>query len=513
MYANIPVLALLTALPMLGALALWIVQPLRAYAQQLGLVITSIVLVGTLLLAGGFNYSAAGEYQYKLTCAWLPSIGVSWAQGVNAMGLSLILLSAVLTLIVFCASMRPDKDGYTLAADWGYVALLLASLAFMLLIFTARDVFLFYLTFEAMLIPVYFLIARYGHGSNPKWAAMKFLLYSLAGGLVMLIGVVGIWAYSPLRNTDKWHQLFLIENLQGVFGKDPALEMFLFVTFFIAFAVKAPMVPVHTWLADAAENARPGTSTLLVGVLDKIGTFGMIAYCLVIFPGATHRAAPTIIVLAVISVIWGAFAALAQKDLLRLVSFTSVSHFGLMVMAIFSGNTLALTGAMVYMVAHGISIAGLFLSSGFLLERTGSQQIADFGGMQKQTPILAASFFIAGLAAIALPGLSGFVPEFMVFMGTFKTYTAAAVICLLSVVVGAVYILLPYQRIFTGPTPKHLQHIEDLNQRERWAVVAPLIALMLVLGLAPQILVGPLNQVSETVNSIQTTATTQGEAK
>lgn len=513
MYANIPVLALLTVLPMLGAIALWLLQPLRPYAQQLGLVFTSLVLLGSLALAGGFNYAQAGDYQYKLTYTWIPSIGVSWAQGVNAMGLAMVLLSATLTLIVFFASMRVGKEGYALATDWGYISLLLASLSFMILIFTARDVFLFYLTFEAMLIPVYFLIARYGHGPNQKWAAMKFLLYSLAGGLVMLIGVVGIWAYSPVRNSEKWYQLFLIENLEGVFIKVPGLEMFLFITFFIAFAVKAPMVPVHTWLADAAENAHPGTSTLLVGVLDKIGTFGMIAYCLVIFPGAAHRAAPTIIVLSVVSVIWGAFAALVQKDILRLVSFTSVSHFGLMVMAIFTGSTLALTGAMVYMVAHGLSIAGLFLSSGFLVERAGTQQIADFGGMQKQTPILAASFFIAGLAAIALPGLSGFVPEFMVFMGTFKTYTAAAVLCLISVVIGAVYILLPYQRMFTGPTPERLQTVKDLGQRERWAVVAPLIVLMLVLGLVPQILVGPLNQVSKTVNTIQTTATTQGEVK
>lgn len=513
MYANSPVLALLTALPMMGAFALWFIPPLRGYAQQLGLAFTSMVLIGSLVLAGGFNYTQAGDYQYNLTYAWIPSIGVSWAQGVNAMGLSMVLLSAILTVIVFCASMRADKEGRVLSKDWGYVALLLASISFMVLIFTARDVFLFYLTFEAMLIPVYFLIARYGHGPNSKWAAMKFLLYSLAGGLVMLIGVVGIWVYSPARYGDRWHQLFLIENLHGVFTKTPGLEMFLFITFFIAFAVKAPMVPVHTWLADTAENAHPGTSTLLVGVLDKIGTFGMITYCLVIFPGAAHRAASTIIVLAVVSVIWGAFAALAQKDILRLVSFTSVSHFGLMVMAIFTGNTLALTGAMIYMVAHGLSIAGLFLSSGFLIERTGFQQIAEFGGMQKQTPILAAGFFISGLAAIALPGLSGFVPEFMVFMGTFKTYTVAAVVCLISVVVGAVYILLPYQRIFTGPTPKYLQTVEDLDQRERWTIVAPLVVLMLVLGLVPQILVGPLNQVSETVTTIQSTSSIQGEVK
>ena len=330
---------------------------------------------------------------------------------------------------------------------------------------------------------------------------MKFLLYSLAGGLVMLIGIVGIYVYSPLAaaSNEQHASLYLIENLAGKLQASPGVEMALMISFFIAFAVKAPMVPVHTWLADTAENARPGTSALLVGILDKIGTFGMITLCLTIFPGASQRAALAFIILAVISVIWGSLAALAQKDLMRLISFTSVAHFGLMVLGIYVGNTVALAGAMVYMVAHGLSIAGMFLIGGFLTERGHSQDIEAYGGMQRVTPLIAGTFLISGLAAIALPGLSGFVPELMVLIGTFRLYQWAAALCLVGVVAGAVYVLLPYQKIFTGKAPEHRKAIKDLDNRERWGVAAPLIVLMLVIGLHPQPLVDLMSQVADQV--------------
>lgn len=542
MEASFPLLSLMVGLPTLVALLLWGVRAMHPYARVIGLSTVSLELLLAVYLAVAFNYASAGSYQWAETYSWMPVVGVSWALGINAMGLAMIVLSVFLTLVVLIASARQlhigekayvdtvrklaalqseadsdDEEPAEVAAAYdqpGYVALTLVSLAFMVLIFSARDLFLFYLTFEAMLIPVYFLIGRYGIGEKTKQAAMKFLLYSLAGGLVMLIGVVAVWAYSPLRFTDKAAGLFLVENLQNVLGAHPHVQMWVFVSFFIAFAVKAPMVPLHTWLADATANARPGTSALLVGILDKIGTFGMISLCLPLFPGASKRAALTIMILAVVSVLWGAFAALAQRDLLRLISFTSVSHFGLMVLAIFSGSTVAMTGAMVYMIAHGLSIAGLFLFGGALVERGGSAKIAEYGGMQQVTPILAAAFLISGLAAIALPGLSGFVPEVMVFMGTFKVAKWAAVCCLVGVVIGAVYVLLPYQRIFTGKVNPKRAQLKDLSLTERWGVFAPLLVVMLVIGLYPAPLVSSLNQVSETlVQSSQSVQTVEGVNK
>lgn len=540
--ASFPLLSLLVAIPAIAAVLLWLVKPLRPFARTIGLVVSALVLMGSIYAAITFQYAQAGSFQWAETYSWLSTIGVSWALGVNGIGLAMLVLSALLVLIVLVASARDlyphelerfapvsaRKSSMAVSGDSqeqdtdtvvdsandrvydepGYVALTLAALAFMVLIFTARDVFLFYLAFEAMLVPMYFLIGCYGGGTGRKAAAMKFLLYSLAGGLVMLLGVVSIWAYSPIRlnNPVNPEGLFLIEKLAGQLPLSHGLELFVFITFFFAFAVKAPMVPVHTWLADTTENARPGTSALLVGILDKIGTYGMVVLCLPLFPYASKVSALVIAILAVISVAWGAFAALAQKDLLRLISFTSVSHFGLMVLGIFSGNTLAMTGALVYMVAHGLSIAGMFLTGGFLVERGNSADLSAYGGMQKVTPLLAGGFFISGLAAIALPGLSGFVPELMVLIGTFKVMKWAAVLSLVGVVFGAVYMLWPYQRIFTGPAPKERQSLPDLSVREAWGVVAPLIALMLIMGLHPQPLIEPLNKVSETVQKVVVTS-------
>lgn len=409
--------------------------------------------------------------------------------GINGLGLVMVVLSAVLVPIALVASWRDEDDQ---ARAGGYFALVLASEAFMILIFSARDVFLFYVAFEAMLVPMYFLVGSYGRGDKARGAALKFLLYSLAGGLVMLLGVIALYTQAPAGANQ-----YLLENLVGKLDATPGMEMFIFITFFIAFAIKAPMVPVHTWLADTAEVARPGTSALLVGILDKIGTFGMITMCLAIFPHASQRAALPIVVFAVISVLWGALAALAQQDLMRLVSFTSVSHFGIMVMGIFVGSQMALTGAMVYMVAHGLSIAAMFLIGGFLTRRAGTQQIGAFGGMQRVTPVLAGTFLVSGLAAVALPGLSGFVPELMVLVGTFAVAPVAAGFAVLAVVAAALYVLLPYQRIFTGPVNPERKHLADLGAREKLAVVAPLIVLMLVAGLYPAPLVNTVSPVAE----------------
>nr|NLD41787.1 NADH-quinone oxidoreductase subunit M [Actinomycetales bacterium] len=258
----------------------------------------------------------------------------------------------------------------------------------------------------------------------------------------------------------------------------------LFISFFIAFAIKAPLVPLHTWLPDTAQQADSGTSTLLVGVLDKLGTFGMITLCLPLFPNASRWAAPVIVVLAVISIIYGGLDAIAQKDFMRLTAMTSVSHFGFIVLGIYIGSTVAMTGAMLYMIAHGVSTAALFLTLGFLERRGRSQWIPDYRGMQRVTPVLAGLFLIAGLSSIALPGLSGFVPEWLVLIGTFEVNYWVAILAVFGVILAAIYILLPYQRMFTGPKEEGIQGAADLNLREKTAI-APLVVAALLLGFAP----------------------------
>lgn len=513
--AAFPWLTVLILVPLVAAIILAAVKPLHRQAKTYGVAVSVLVLAGAIIaFVSEFDTATAGTVQLAETYSWIPSIGVSLAWGVNGMGAVMIGLAVVLVPLVILTAdsdrfLRPHEE-QSGRRDAGYVAWVLALEAVMIAIFAAQDVFLFYVLFEAMLIPVYFLIGSYG-GPKRKAAALKFLLYSLAGGLVMLVGVVAAYVSGPGGPEG-----FLIANLAGSVDGSQTAQMLMFLSFFIAFAVKAPMFPVHTWLPDATEEAPAGTSALLVGVLDKVGTYGMIALCLPLFPGAAQDAAPVIMILALISIIWGGFMAIASKDLMRLIAFTSVSHFGFMVMGIFSGSETAMTGAILYMVAHGVGTAALFLIVGYLAKRGGSQMVTDYGGWQRVTPLLAGGFLIAGLATLSLPGLSGFVPEFMVLAGTFEVSKLIAGISVIGVILAALYILLPYQRVFTGPRPAI--EVKDLGVSEK-TVTGVLVALMLALGFVP----GPIIEIVEPVaeqsavivadNAFATSALTEGNLK
>ncbi len=488
-----PLLSLLVAWPVVGALLLWLVPGVKAAGREFALavaIIEGVLILGAALL---FDWSQSFAFQLVESTAWISPLGVSWSLGVNALGLVMLLLTALLVPIVLFASPRgATKEAKE--SEGNYAALILVLYAFIVVIFAAFDVVVFYLAFEAMLVPLFFMIGRFGHGENRRKAAMKFLIYSLVGGLAMLGGLVTIYA---VGGGGMDGVLFRYDTLAGLLPTASfGIQMGVFITFFIAFAIKAPMVPVHTWLPETAAAARPGTSVLLVGILDKIGTFGMIILCLTFVPEAAYSARWTIIILAVISILWGGFAANGQKDLLRLVSFTSVSHFGFIVLGIFIGSQVALTGAMVFMVAHGLSIAAMFLISGFLIDGGGSQKIAHYGGMQRVTPVLAGTWLFAGLASMSLPGLSGFVPEYLVLMGTYSVNPAVALFSVLGVVLAAMYILLPYQKMFTGPVQQDLKGIPDLDGDQKLAIT-PLLVGMLVLGLWAAPLVGSMDQVSE----------------
>jgi NADH-quinone oxidoreductase subunit M len=472
---GIPILTTLMVVPLLGALALWLVKPLRSVARPFALAVALVELALGVIAVTGFDTAAAGTYQLVEHAAWIPAFGISYALGVNGLGLLMILLSLLLVPLVILAAWRDHGERL-----YAYLALILLLEVFMVGIFAARDLFLFYVIFEAMLIPVYFMIGSFGRGERRRYAAIKFLLYSLAGGLIMLAGVIYLYILGPRGDEG-----FLIDNLTGL-GLDPTTERWLFISFFIAFAVKAPMFPVHTWLPDAAEHAPAGTSVLLVGVLDKVGTFGMVALLLPLFPNASVWAAPFVCALAVISILYGAILALGQEDLMRLVSYTSVSHFGFIILGIFAFTTTSTTGASFYMFNHGLSTGGLFLLGGMLAARGGgSQRIDDFTGLVKPTPMLAGFFLIVGLSALGLPGLSPFVSEFLVLVGSFGTQPSLTVLGTLGVVLAALYILWTVQRIFTGPVPDELADTPDLDIRER-GVIAPLIAIMLVFGFYPE---------------------------
>lgn len=483
-----PFLTILVALPAVGAAVLWALPAqARSRSREIALGVTGLELVLFIVMAAQFDKADAGAFQFSEVHAWIPQIGASWALGVNGIGLLLIALSVILVPLAILAAWREDAD---LKARRDYLALILLSLSFMVGIFAARDVFLFYVLFEAMLIPLYFMIGRFG-GVQRRYAAVKFLLYSLAGGLIMLVAVVALYFAGP-----GGEQAFLTEHLADL-DVSTTTERLMFLAFFIAFAVKAPMVPVHTWLADVAETARPGTTALLVAVLDKTGTFGMITLCLVMFPDAARWAAPGVIVFAVISVIYGALLAIGQRDMMRLVAFTSVSHFGVMILGIFAFQQTSVEGAALYMFNHGLSTAGLFLLVGFLVQRTGTADVDAYGGLQKVVPVFAGTFLVVGLSSLSLPGLSPFVSEIMVFVGAFPVAAAAVIISAVSVVLAALYILLTYKRVFTGPVREEVR-VKELSLRER-LVVGPLIALMLLLGFAPGIAIDYLRQPSADV--------------
>ena len=464
-------------LPLIGAGLIALLPVTNAkLVKQSALLVSLLVAALGIIMTVGFDRGATG-FQYVERYSWIPSLGISYQLGVDGISLILILLSVLLVPIVILAGWN-ESEGGRFGVKTFYILILVLE-TMMIGVFAATDLFLFYVFFEAMLVPVYFLIGGYGSGARQA-AAVKFLLYSLFGGLLMLASIIGIFVISG-NQIGRTFDIAALSTLEI----DSTTQNFLFLGFFIAFAIKAPLWPLHTWLPDAAKSATPGTSVLLLGVLDKVGTFGMIRYCVELFPDASRTFTPLIITLAVISILYGAFLAIGQKDIKSLIAFTSISHFGFITLGIFAMTTQSNSGATLYMFNHGISTAALFLTAGWMISRRGSSTIADFGGLQRVTPILAWSFFIAGLSSLALPGLSSFVSEFLVLVGTYTRYPVAAVIATFGIILAALYILIPVQKALHGPTTAGNENLTDLNRREI-AAITPVIALIIALGFYPK---------------------------
>jgi NADH-quinone oxidoreductase subunit M len=494
-------------LPLLGSVLLAIIpgeQILRIKQAALG--VSILVAASAVIMWLNFDSSNV-DFQFVQVAQWIPTFGINYAVGVDGISLVLIMLSVLLVPIVILAGWNESEGGRWSVKTFYILILVLETM--MIGVFAATDLFLFYVFFEAMLIPVYFLIGGYGSGERAA-AAVKFLLYSLFGGLLMLAAIIALFVISS-ANGGATFDITRLSEMHNYMSS--TTQNLLFLAFFIAFAIKAPVWPLHTWLPDAAASATPGTSVLLLGVLDKVGTFGMIRFCLSLFPDASKTFTPLIITLAVISILYGAFLAIGARDIKRLIAYTSISHFGFITMGIFAMTTQSHSGATLYMFNHGFSTAALFLVAGWMIARRKSSTISDFGGLQRVTPVMAWSFFIAGMSSLALPGLSSFVSEFLVLVGTFTRYPVAAVLATFGIVLAALYILIPVQKALHGPTTPGNENMPDLNLREKFAI-APVMAVIIALGFYPAPLLNVINPIAaHTVQSQGFTDPTPSEER
>ncbi len=440
----------LLLLPLVGSAA---VAPMGANPRTAKMTAMAVALVELILtVVVWFSYSTAAassgtRFQLEMSTPWIPAFGAHFALGIDGIALVMLALIAVLVPIVMGFSWEEKlPEGRTAA---GFFALLLATQGLLVGVFAATDVFLFYVFFEAMLVPMYFMIGRFG-GPRRQYAAVKFFLYSLLGGLIMLASVIGLFIVSgdQLGGTGT----FTWADLQRMAANVPeSTQIWLFLGFFIAFAIKAPLVPFHTWLPDAGAEAPIGAGVLLVGVMDKVATFGFLRYCLPLFPLASRDLAPLVLTLAVIGILYGALLAVGQVDMKRFVSYTSIAHFGFIALAIFAFSSQALAGATLYMVNHGFSTGMLFMVVGLVIARGGSRLVGDYGGVHKVAPLLAGMFLVAGLSSLALPGTNAFVSEFLVLLGSYPREPVYTILATVGIIFAALYILWTYQRTMQGP--------------------------------------------------------------
>src|SRR5438105_4804239 len=442
--------------------------------KSIGLVASLATYAVSLMILQRFQ-DGIGAFQLVESHEWIPKWGIRYAIGVDGISLWLVLLTTLLTPVVFLSSWnaihKHTKE---------YVISFLIMEAAMIGVFVATDLLVFYVFFELTLLPMYLVIGVWG-GANRIYAAIKFFLFTIAGSLLMLLGIIYL-AFLEYHRTGIPD--FSIENLYGL-TIAPHTQAILFAAFALAFAIKVPLFPLHTWLPDAHVEAPTGGSIILAGVMLKMGTYGFLRFCLPLFPDATVKYAKLMIILAVIGVIYGALVSWVQPDMKKLVAYSSVSHLGFCVLGIFALNQTAIEGSILQMVNHGLSTGALFLLVGVLYERRHTRKLEDYGGIARTMPVYATFFIIAVLSSVGLPGLNGFVGEFLILAGTFKTQPRAAVIAATGVILAAIYLLWLVQRVFFGPvTKEENKSIPDIAWNEVAAMV-PLVLLMLWIGVHP----------------------------
>ncbi|HVR00435.1 MAG TPA: NADH-quinone oxidoreductase subunit M, partial [Mycobacterium sp.] len=476
----------------------------RQAAKWTGLVVSVATLGVAIVVATGFKTGGA-PYQFLENHPWIPAFGAGYILGVDGIAVVLVLLTTIVVPLLLVAGW--NDGGERSRGPHAYVALTLTVESMVLISVVSLDVLLFYVFFEAMLIPMYFLIGGFGGGAQRSRAAVKFLLYNLFGGLIMLAAVIGLYVVTAQHGSGTFDFRHIVAAVSAhSLGASPAVLKALFLGFMFAFAIKAPLWPFHRWLPDAAVESTPTTAVLITAVMDKVGTFGMLRYCLQLFPDASTYFRPLIVGLAIVGVIYGAVVAIGQFDIMRLIAYTSISHFGFIIAGIFVMTTQGQSGSTLYMLNHGLSTAAVFLIAGFLIaRRDGNRAIYAYGGVQKVAPVLAGTFLVAALATLSLPGLAPFISEFLVLLGTFNRYWLAAAFGATALILSSIYMLWLYQRLMTGPVPEGWERqarIRDLVPREV-AVVAPLILLLLVFGVYPKPLLDIINPaVGHTMSTI-----------
>ena len=465
-----PILSIIVFLPLLGALLLQFVPREKANLIRGIALITTLagLVLGIPILMDFVAGQSAMQFVEKQV--WVPGLGISYYLGLDGLSMPLFMLTLVLTVISVLASWSIKERVRQ------YFSLLLLLEVGMLGTFVALDFILFYVFWELVLIPMYFIIGIWG-GENRNYASLKFFLYTLAGSVLMLVGILALYFTSGLNTFD------MVALMQA--GYTHYLSTFIFATFFLGFAVKVPMWPFHTWLPDAHVQAPTAGSVLLAGILLKMGTYAFVRIIMQIMPGEFVRFAPYIAVLAAISIVYGAYAALSQSDLKKLVAYSSVSHMGYVMLGLASLTQISINGAVLQMVNHGLITGMLFLLVGYIYERTHTRDIAKLGGLSIKIPILGGMFIFAALASLGLPGLSGFVGEFLVLLGSYEAYKVYTILGVLTLALGAFYLLRAVQNAFYGLPPNSMEDFKDMNGREFMSLI-PLVALIVVFGVYPK---------------------------
>jgi len=484
---TIPWLTVLIFLPLAGipVLALWR-RATDSHARVLALVVSVADLLVVLRVLGAFEPSDPG-YQLVEQVDWVASAGLSYLVGVDGFSIWLVVLTAFMTPLAIISS-------------WGVAHRVRLFMALTLLLetailgsFLALDLLLFFVFFEVLLVPMFLMIGVWG-SARRVYASVKFFLYTMAGSAFLLVGIVFLWFQTSQQFGQGSFDIRRMEEL----SLPTTMQRWLFVAFFVAFAVKVPLFPLHTWLPDAHTEAPTNGSIILAALLLKAGPYGLLRFNLDLFPEASRYFADAVGLLAVIGIVYGAVVAMMQSDVKRLVAYSSVSHMGFVMLGIFTFTVEGTSGAVMQMVNHGLSTGLLFFAVGMLYERTHTRDIGEMGGLAKVTPWIAATFLVASLSSIGLPGLNNFVGEFLVILGSFDADRVLGTVAVAGVVLAAIYMLWAYQRTFQGPQTERHRGLLDMVPREIAAVV-PVVAVMLVLGLYPRVALDRINPSSQSV--------------
>jgi NADH-quinone oxidoreductase subunit M len=482
-------LSVLIFFPAAGALALLLLgSDDHLWIRRLALTVSGVEFVLSIFLLGHVPVGPGG-YQREEFAHWIGQPPINYHLGVDGISLFLVILTTFLTPISVLASWKSIEHRVK-----EFFIMLLMLEAGVIGVFLALDLFLFFLFWEVMLIPMAFLIGIWGH-ERRVYAAVKFVLYTMAGSILMLVGI--IWLYNATGTFDlpTIQEMFRL----GTLALEPRTEMLLFLAFFLAFAIKVPLFPLHTWLPDAHVEAPTAGSVMLAGVLLKMGTYGMIRFCLPLFPEASHRAAPWVATLAIIGILYGALVAMVQPNLKKLVAYSSVSHLGFVVLGIFAFHNISMQGAIYQMLAHGVSTGGLFLLVGMLYDRRHTFEISEYGGLATPLPKLAAFFLFVALSSLGLPILNGFVGEYLILLGTYQTHWQWASWAALGVIFSACYLLWSYQRVFFGEiTRTKNRALPDISTRETW-ILATLAVVILWMGIGSVFITSRTAAASEAV--------------